>query len=246
MKKTLASAVVVVIVAAAGIGFWFYSSFDAVVKAAIEEYLPPITQTSVSVGRIKLSPTDGAGQINDFILGNPKGFRTPHAFAAKTIELAIDPASLAGDVVVIRRIVIAAPSISYEISDAGSNFDVIGRNVDRYLGSDKKKERKPEKKMIVELLSIRAATVGYAPAMLKGKSIDMTLPNLTLKNIGKDRGGLTGPQLAEAITDALKSSITNSIAAAAKSVGNAAAQAAKGAAQAAKGMGDKLRGLLGK
>jgi len=240
MKKILASAFAVVVVAAVGIGFWVYSSLDSVVKAAIEEYVPPITQTSVSVGQIILSPTDGAGRINDFVLGNPKGFKTAHAFAAKAIELSIDPASLAGDVVVIHRIAIAAPSINYETSDAGSNFDVIARNVDRYLGSDKKKdEKKPEKKMVVELFAIRDAKLGYAPAMLKGRSIDITLPNIELKNIGKNRGGVTGPELAKAISDALKSRITISVGAAAKGIGNAAAEAAKG-------VGDKIKGLLGK
>ena len=239
MKKILAGVFVVIVLAAAGIGFWFYSSLDSIVKAAIEEYVPPMTQTSVRVGEVRLSPADGAGRISDFILGDPKGFKTAHAFAAKAIELALEPASLAGDVVVIRRIVIAAPSIHYETSDAGSNFDVIGHNVDQYLGREPKKRADPGKKMIVEMLSIRQARVGYAPALLKGKSVDIALPDIELKNIGKDRGGVTGPQLAKAIADALKSRINSSVAGTAKGIGHAAGKALN---DAAKG----IRGLLGK
>jgi len=164
MKKVLAGALVAMVLAAAGIGFWIYSSLDSMVKVAIEEYVPPMTQTSVKVSAVRLSPADGTGRTKD---------------------------------------------------------------------------REPGKKMIVELLSIRDARVSYAPAVLKGKSLDISLPDIELKDIGKDRGGVTGAQLAKAITDALKPRITRSVAGAAKGVGNAAGNALKG-------VGAGIKGLFGK
>lgn len=236
MKKILAGVFVMIVLAAAGIGVWIYSSLDSIVKAAIEEYVPPITQTNVKVGAARLSPADGAGHISNFTLGNPKGFRTAHALSAGAIEIAVEPASLARDVILIRRIAVAAPSINYETSDAGSNFDVIQRNVDKYLGPDRKKDKEPGKKMIIELLSIRDARLSYAPALLKGRIVDISLPDIELKNIGKDRGGVTGGQLAKTIIDALKSRITRSIADAARGIGEAAGKHVRRVTEGVKGL----------
>ncbi len=242
MKKIVLGIFAVVVVAIAGGAYWFYSSLDSLVKDAIEMYAPDITQTRVKVSSVKLSLTDGAGAINGLVIGNPKGFKTEHAVKAGAIELAVDPASLAKDVIVIRKIAVVAPDINYETSDAGTNFDVIQKNVQGYVERtagkpDPAKKKEPGKKLIVEHLSIHDAKVSYAPALLGGKSITLPLPNIDLRNIGKAKGGVTGGELAGEITGALKTQVTsavsNSVKGAAESVGNAA-----------KGVGDKVKGLF--
>ena len=147
MKKILLGLAALAVIALAGAAIWLYSSLDSLVLAAIEKYGSETTLATVKVGRVKLSPTEGSGAISGLRVGNPKGFRTDHAFNAGSIELAIDPGSVARDVVLIRRIAVAAPDINYETSDAGSNFDVIQRNVERYIGPGSK-EKQPGKKLI--------------------------------------------------------------------------------------------------
>lgn len=211
--------------------------------AAIEKYGPEMTQSTVKVGAVKLSPADGSGAITGLRIGNPKGFKTDHAFNAQAIELSIDPASLAGDVVLIRRIAVLAPAINYETSDAGSNFDVIQKNVAHYVertlgkGDPAAKDKPPGKKLIVEALSIRDAKVSYAPALLQGKKIELPLPNIELRNLGKAKGGITSGELAGEVVGALKSQVTHAV-----------TQPIKGAAEAvgnaARGVGEKVKGLF--
>ena len=243
MKKvfvSVAALIVVVIVAAA---VWLYSSLDSLVLAAIEKYGPEMTQTAVKVGRVKISPTDGSGAIGGLRIGNPKGFKTDHALNAGSIDLGVDLGSLTGDVIVIRKIAVLAPDINYETSDAGSNFDVIQKNVQGYVtrtvgkSDPAAKDKQPAKKLIVDALSIRDAKVSYAPALLQGKSITLSLPNIELRNIGRAKGGVTAGELASEIVGALKGQLVHAV-----------SQSVKGAAEAvgnaASGVGNKVKGLF--
>lgn len=242
MKKIVLGIFVLLVVVVGAGAYWFYSSLDSLVKEAIEMYTPDITQTRVKVSAVKLSLADGSGAINGLVIGNPKGFKTEHAVKAGAIELAVDPASLAKDVIVIRKIAVVAPDINYETSDGGANFDVIQKNVQGYVERtvgkpDPAKKNEPGKKLIVETLSIRDAKVSYAPAMLQGKSMTLPLPNIELHNLGKAKGGVTGGELASEITGALKSQVTHA-------VSNSMKGAADAVGNAAKGVGDKVKGLF--
>jgi len=212
MRKTLLIGVAILVVVLGGAAFWLFSSLDSIVKAAIEKYGSEIVQVTVSVGNVKLSPTDGKGAISGLRVSNPKGFRTPHAVTVGTIELAIDPASIARDVVTIRNIAIVSPRISYEAGSGDkSNFDVIQRNVDHSLGKGSKDKSSQGKKMIVEHLSIRDIKVTYSPILLEGKGFEISLPDIELRDIGKAKGGVTSGELAKNVTDALMTRMTRAI-----------------------------------
>src|SRR5690242_3018273 len=94
--------------------WWLYASRDALIKRAIERFGPELTGVSVKVGSVKLEPLDGRGAIRGLSVGNPSGYKTPHALSLGEMRLAVDPASLTSDVVHIREISLEAPSITYE------------------------------------------------------------------------------------------------------------------------------------
>jgi len=236
MRKTLLIGVAILVVVLGGAAFWLFSSLDSIVKAAIEKYGSEIVQVTVSVGNVKLSPTDGKGAISGLRVSNPKGFRTPHAVTVGTIELAIDPASIARDVVTIRNIAIVSPRISYEAGSGDkSNFDVIQRNVDHSLGKGSKDKSSQGKKMIVEHLSIRDIKVTYSPILLEGKGFEISLPDIELRDIGKAKGGVTSGELAKSVTDALMTRMTRAI-----------TNTLRNTADITKGVTDSVRGLFKK
>ncbi|MDP1652854.1 MAG: hypothetical protein Q8L56_09045 [Rhodocyclaceae bacterium] len=234
MKKTLLVGVAILVIALGGVAFWLVSSLDSLVKTAIEKYGSEITQVSVSVGNVKISPTDGKGAIEGLRVGNPKGFRTPHAMSVGSIELAVDPASLASDVVLIRRIAIASPRISYEAGSGDkSNFDVIQRNVDQSLGKHRKEKASQGKKMIVDHLSIRDIKVNYSPFLLEGQGFEISLPDIELRDIGKSKGGVTSGELAKVVMDTLMTRMTRAI-----------TDSLKGVADVTKSVTDSVKGLF--
>jgi len=214
MGRIVAAVAALAVVALVAAGVWLYLSLDHVVKRAIEKYVPEILQATVELDEVKLSPADGAGTLRGLRIGNPKGFRAPHAATVGTIALAIDPTTVVKDVVLVRRIAVQRPSITYEPGAKGGNFDVLQRNVERYVGAGG--DAKGGRRLIVESLIIRGARVTYAPQVGRGTAtISFDLPDIQLRDVGKSRGGVTPGELAKIIVDALAARIAEVMARAA-------------------------------
>jgi hypothetical protein len=214
MGRIVAAVAALAVVALVAAGVWLYLSLDHVVKRAIENYVPEILQATVELDEVKLSPADGAGTLRGLRIGNPKGFRAPHAATVGTIALAVDPATVVKDVVLVRRIAVERPSITYEPGAKGSNFDVLQRNVERYVGAGG--DGKGGRRLIVESLTIRGARVTYAPQVGRGSAtISFDLPDIQIRDVRKSRGGVTPGELAKVIVDALAARIAEVMARAA-------------------------------
>ena len=213
MKHALLAGVAVIAAVLVGVALWLYLSLDQLVKRAIEHYGTEILQAAVTVERVKLAPVDGTGELRGLAIGNPKGFRNAHAATVGTIELAVDPATVAKDVVLVRRIVVIAPDITSEPGAKGSNFDVLQRNVERYLGADKAAAKgSGGRRLIVERLTIRGARLSYTPPVMTGKAaLLFNLPDIHLTNVGKGRGGVTPGELTKIVVDALLARIADAV-----------------------------------
>ncbi|MCL2346445.1 MAG: AsmA family protein [Desulfobulbus sp.] len=238
MKKGLLLIVALAIVGAV-VFFLTGNPLGHLVKVAIEQFGPKMTQAEVSVGAVVISATDGEGSISGLKIGNPQGFKTDYALKADRIALSIEPSSLTKDVILIRKIELDGPSIIYEKNDKGiANFDAIQRNVEQYLGVSGKNKGGDEKsgeqkKMIIDSLVIRNAKVSYSGLM---DISDIDLPTIELHDIGKKTGGVDSSGLARAIVAELNAQII-------KAATKAAADKVGAAADKAK---DAFKGLLGK
>lgn len=204
MGRALAVLGALAVAALVAVGLWLYLSLDYIVKRAIEQRAPEIIGASVGLDEVKLSPRDGTGQLRGLKIGNPHGFRAPHAATVGRIEIALAPASVVKDVVLVQRIVVASPRITYEPGSAGSNFDAIQRNVERYLGAAGASKGSAGRKLLIDTLTISGARVTYAPQVGRGlATIAFNLPDIQLRNLGRSRGGVTAGELAKIIVDAL-------------------------------------------
>jgi hypothetical protein len=199
-------------------------------KLAIEEFGPTLTQSKVTVGKVKISAADGHGRITNLFVGNPKGFKTDYALKAGLIDVVIEPASITEDVLVIPSIVIDAPQITYEKNGDLSNFDAIQRNVEKAVGAGKSDSEQRSKKMIIGSFVIRNAQVSYHGML------DLTLPDIELHNIGKKNGGATSAQVVKAIVTELNNKLMLAVAKVAI-IG--------GVGGVAVGAGALIKGLLG-
>lgn len=223
MKKPLVSLALVALVLLAVVAaalFWLRGNLDGLVRNAIEEYGSAMTQARVTVREVVIQPADGRGVIRGLAVGNPAGFKTAHAFQVEEIEIAIDLASLAGEVATIRRIAIVAPDIIYEKGDGETNFDALQKNIAAYLGPS---DGKGGKKLIVEELTIRDAKAQASAAFMQGKTVGVPLPDIALRDIGKAKGGVTAGELGGEIVKTLRARLSSAISfdALAKSVGSA-------------------------
>jgi len=208
MKRILLGTAALLVLGAIGGGVWLYVSLDHVAKRAIEHFGSDALGVEVSVARVKLSPVDGRGEIDGLRVANPTGFRRPSVLTAAHIEIEIDPASLASDVIVIRRLEVSSPAVVYETAKAGSNLDTLRRNASRSAKTSETPngtgESAKEKRLIVDRLAIRGVALTYAPTVVSGSAdIRLTPPDIVLTGIGRKKGGVTPDELTSLIVNAL-------------------------------------------
>ena len=216
MKKILFGIVLLVLLGIAGGVWWVYRSLDSQVASAIRTYGPEIAGVPVSLSSAKIGLADGSVALRGLVVGNPPGFKTEHALSLATISIKLDIHSLTKDVILIKEISIVKPDATYEYASDGSNLDVIQRNIKRYvakhLGSiSGSKSTEPGKKFIIEHIDMTNGTANASAAILNGKTISVSLPDLHLKDIGKQSHGATAGEAAQQIMDELTDSVTKSV-----------------------------------
>ena len=223
LRNVVLLVLALLVLAAGGALWWLYASRDAIIKRAIESYGPQLTGVSVKVGSVKLEPLDGRGAIRGLEVGNPKGFKAPHALSLGEMRLAVDPASLAAEVVHIREVSLEAPSISYERGANGDNLSAIQEHIESSLPKGKKS---PERRFIIDRVQVRKARVSYAGA------VNVDVPDLQLRDLGKKAGGATAAE----ITREIWSAVTRQALAAAPASIRGLQERAKGAVESLKGI----------
>ena len=195
--------------------FFVVSSLDSIIKAAVEKYGSEVTQVEVRLNKAKVSITSGEGTLRGLTVGNPKGFKTEHAFSLGEISVALDVSTVTQNPIVIKEIVISAPEVTYELRSGGSNIDVIQRNVNAYTGTAKGKAKvmdpskdpdKEGRKLIIQHLYVKKGKVNVSATMLKGKELSAALPDIHLKDIGKEKGGADPSEVVEKLVRAISQS----------------------------------------
>lgn len=210
MKKITAALLVLALIVGAAV-FWLSGNIDGLIKNSITDYGSAMTQAKVSVDAVKIAPVDGKGTISNLVIGNPAGFKTAHAIKVRQIDVDIDIASVTRDVVVIRRIAIDAPDVIYEKGETLTNFDAIQKNIARYLGPDNGAKDDQGKKLIVEELTIRNAKTQASAAFMNGKTVSVPLPDITMKNIGKAKGGISPGELGKEVANTLEARLSSAV-----------------------------------
>ena len=233
IPRALLWSVAAVVVLAAGALWWVYASRDALLKAAIERFGPELTGVSVEVASVRLQPLDGRGSIRGLEIGNPKGFKAPHALSLGEMRLAVEPSTIASSVVHVKEISLEAPSITYEQGPDGDNLSAIERHIESYLPrpaaakGGKAENAAQERRFVVDRLEVRKARVSY------GGALAVELPDLQMRDLGGKSGGASAAEITREVWGA----VTRQVAAAAPG-------ALRGLEDKAKGAMDKLRGLF--
>ncbi len=206
MKKLLFPLLTVALLVFGGL-YWLTDNLDEIVAGAITHHGSAMTKARVGVEKVNIAPSSGKGVVSGLLVGNPKGFKTPFALRASSIAVDVDVATLTQDVTVIRSLVIEGPDVIYEKSNGTTNFDAIQMNIASYLGPASS-GRRGNTRLIVEELTICNANAQASAGFMGGKSISIPLPDITLKNVGLAKGGVTPGELGQEIANAMKAKLS--------------------------------------
>lgn len=149
MKKAAIAVVVVLILAAGGVAWYFLHNLDSIARAAIERYGTRAYRTAVHVQRVHIGLKNGAGAVYGLTIANPKGFKTRTAFSLKEISFKLDLSSLGRDVLILDDVTVRNPRLNYEMNKKHKiSLDQLNRNMSgaKAGGKEKKKKKKKKKK----------------------------------------------------------------------------------------------------
>lgn len=116
------------------------------IKHTVNTFGPEMLKTDVRLGDVSVSLFSAKTVLKDFHHGNTKGFKSPNAMNVGSIHVDVIEGSLTGDTIIIDRIEVLSPKITYEKIRGTDNFQTILNNVKKALGADKssKKEYRKE------------------------------------------------------------------------------------------------------
>lgn len=211
MKKTIRIFLIIIPVLLLGTLLFSWFFLGAVVRKGVEAFAPQITGTEVRLDSVRLSPLTGGGTVSGLWVGNPEGFRGDKAFYMGEISVRVSPVSLLSDRILIHRIYIHQPEFVYERRLTTSNINEILKHVESATGgtpSDPSaKPAKPVKFEITEVV-IEGAKVGVG---VGSNAVSVPMPGLVLRDIGKDKGGITADEATYEILRAVFAGVGSAV-----------------------------------
>ncbi|MDO9515661.1 MAG: hypothetical protein Q7J01_06125 [Syntrophales bacterium] len=274
MKKGVMIIVGGVIIIVAGLLMAVLSHLGSIIKTAVNTYGPDVTKTEVRLSDVDISLFSARAELKGFYLGNPGTFKSPKALAVESIYMDVDEKSLISDPIIIEKIEVVAPDITYEKQGGTDNFQTILNNIKEKTEAvkesegefrDENGEEDERKRIIIRNVIIRDGKISLDTSTLGGTEITITarLPDIHLTNIGQQRGGVLPEEAAREILEMLHEKIAaadmantlneplkklEAILDETKKAVKEQSTMATGeeVEQRIKALGDKIKGLLGK
>ncbi len=122
----------------------------------------------------------------------------------------------------------------------------FGKSVGTKEGAESKSEKKDptQKKVQINHFIVKNGQVKLSASLLKGKALTVRLPDLHLRDIGKESGGVTVQKAAAEVFAAINKSVLQSVASSGKLLEKGAEEAAKGLGSEAGKAVEGLKGLF--
>lgn len=252
--------ILLVVVAILAIPLWL----GPVVKTVAKSVAPQWTGTDFDVAKICINPYSGKICIADLRLANPKGTSIANAVAFESLQVEIDMSTVFSKKIIIPRIELNKPYVSYLSVNGTNNFDYIsacakakadeGKNPEEKKAESAKpaeetvkKDTKDGVKVVIKELKIAGTHVKLSSSSLMP---ELPFPTITLHDIGggDDKDGASFEEVRDSIWAELQkgmSGIGGAIGGLGKSIGSGASNLLKGAANLVTGEGE-LKGAAKK
>lgn len=205
--KIIGIILVVFVVAVVGLGYWGISRFDNLIKTGVEQVASEMTGAPVTIENIETSFREVRGEVTGFVIGNPAGFNTDHAFSLGKVAVQLNPNGIGDNLFTIKEILIDGAKIIYEEQNlTGSNLKTISDNIQNKISStggnneitEDQNSSSPEIRFIVESFTFSNAEVQLVSAEYGEKTL--SIPSISATDIGGSNG-ITGEELGAYLMD---------------------------------------------
>ncbi|MEX1035146.1 MAG: hypothetical protein WDZ54_04275 [Sneathiella sp.] len=228
-----------------------YVSIGSVITSTIEKYGSAMTQTAVTLTEADFSPTTGEATLVNLKVESPVPFVSQPSLLAPRIDIQIDPHSIGKETVIIKRLKIEAPEITYEITKSSDNLRTIRERIEDAVAAEKSgpfpPDRKgPVKRFIINDLYIINGVVIVQAENLTGNRETALLEDLHLENLGQEENGLEPAALIERIYTSILQATTLAALSTDLNLSDQTRNILRGASDETEELIDHLRNLLEK
>ena len=192
-RRVLLGVVLLVIVAVAIVLF----RLDSILRSTIESASTSSLSLPTTLKSASLAVFGGKLNLTDLNIGSPKGFTAEHMFELGGLGVQVSYGQLTKEPVRIQQIVITKPKFVLEQVDGKMNFKVL---MDALPKSDPNAKLI---KVIIDELTVTDALVDIRLGNIAGlgdmKPIQVTVPSMTLKNIGNSEDATNGAAIKDVV-----------------------------------------------
>ena len=180
-----------------------------IIKTGVENFGPQFTGTTVTLEKVIVRPIIGKATMKGIVVGNPDGYQTPNSIRIGEFSADLNMKSLSSGTVVIEKILVDDPEITYEMKSLKQNN--IKAIIDNAQSKSPPKENAepegkmvskdrtdgPSKKVVIKNLTVNSGKLRFSSTLMGGKALNIPLPSIQLERIGEESGGVS---IAEAIS----------------------------------------------
>lgn len=249
MKVILKLIVALAIIGVVGF-FVLLTNLNTLITNAVNTAGPMIMKVDVFLEESKVSLLSGSGELKKLKVGNPYGFKTEHLFNLDNIAIELNPSSLASDTAHIKKVHIDGPHVIFEgdplknniksLIDGLSDDSPSAPEEEQESDEDEKAPAK-EQKIIIDHLVIENVKLGVSHPLLQGKALNVTLPRIELRDLGKEEGGATPADVVKSIMKEFYRVVLPAIQNTLGDVGNVGKEVGKLGDKLKKGIDDKIK-----
>jgi hypothetical protein len=226
LKKIFLLLFILAVATVTAIYFLGSSALNKGIKTGVETFGPEVTQTAVRLDEVNLSILSGNGTLTGLYVGNPDGYKNENIFALGQIEIDVDTGSIFSDKIIINKIIIQQPEISYEKTLTSSNIKALLKNIEAFTrpaaeSSESPAEETPtedsaSKQVVIKQLVIENGTIFVG---LMGVGSSVPLPRIELNDIGEDGNKKSMAEVIDQVLSEVLKSIGPAIAGAGNILG---------------------------
>jgi len=210
MKKIVISLGILILLIAGGL-VYMAGQAGGLIRQAVVDHGPDLTGSAITLDKVNVSLLDGTAGLQGLVIGNPKGFKSDHAFKLDAVNISLKLNSLLENVVRVKEIRIEGAELIYEIGTKGNNIARLQKNVESYVAGLGLKSSEEETKFIIDDIYINGTKVKLASDLLGGKGAALVLPDMHLEKIGNDEKAASAGEVAKRVFSVINGSLSKHV-----------------------------------
>ncbi len=201
MKIVIGVVVAVVALLAVGVMVLF-ARLDSIVEQTVEKEGTSQLSLATELSAADVSVFGGSVTLDGLTIDNPQGYAAPHLFELGQVNVAVSYGDLTKTPVRIRQININSPRLVIERGSVGGLAEQLRLNVRDLLENLDLSSDEEVTKLLIDQMTVTGTTVVVRPN-IEGldEEYSVTIPDVTMSNIGTGEGAENGAEIGRVVTD---------------------------------------------